>query len=84
MRLEETVRYGSREAVIQNLKDAGCTKEMIERIMTHLEEEDMGELWKLLEQHRSCLLSIVHEREKQISCLDYFVYQIKRNKARKK
>lgn len=43
-------------------------------------EDDMGELLKLLEQHRSCLLSTVHEREKQIDCLDYLVYQIKQNK----
>ena len=80
MNLEKLVNYGSREAVIQNLKDAGCTPEMMECIMAHLDEDDMGELLKLLEQHRSCLLSTVHEREKQIDCLDYLVYQIKRNK----
>ncbi len=67
MKLEETVDYGSREAVIQNLKDAGCTQEMMECIMTHLDEDDMGELLKLLEQHRSCLLSMVHERENRLT-----------------
>lgn len=81
MKLEETVHYGSREAVIQNLKDAGCTQEMVECSMAHLDGGDMGELLKLLEQHRSCLLGMVHEREKQIDCLDYLVYQIKQNKA---
>lgn len=82
MKLEETAHYGSREAVIQNLKDAGCTLEMMECITAHLEEDegDMEELLKLLEQHRSCLLGKVHEREKQIDCLDYLVYQIRRNK----
>lgn len=79
MKLEETVHYGSRKAVIQNLKDAGCTQEMMECILTHLDEDDMEELLKLLEHHRSCLLGMVHEREKQIDCLDYLVYQIKRN-----
>ena len=53
---------------------------MMECIMAHLDEDDMGELLKLLEQYRSCLLGTVHEREKQIDCLDYLVYQIKRNK----
>ena len=77
MKLEKLVNYGSREAVIQNLKDAGCTPEMMECIMAHLDEDDM---LKLLEQYRSCLLGTVHEREKQIDCLDYLVYQIKRNK----
>ena len=37
MRLEQTVNYGSKKAVIQNLKDAGCRKEMIEVFMDHLE-----------------------------------------------
>ena len=83
MKLEKTVHYGSREAVIQNLKDAGCTPDMEECIMSHLDEDDMGELLKLLEHHRSCLLGMVHDREKQIDCLDYFVYQIKRNKEQK-
>lgn len=66
MRLEETVHYGSREAVVQNLRDAGCTQDMLEGIMSHLDDDDMGELLKLLEQHRNCLLGMVHEREKQI------------------
>lgn len=82
MKLEETLDYGSRQAVVQNLRDAGCPQELMECIMTHLDEDDMGELLKLLEQHRSCLLSMVHEREKQIDCLDYFVYQIKKNKEK--
>lgn len=84
MKLEETVHYGSREAVIQNLKDAGCTQEMVECLVQHLDEDDMGKMLKLLEEHRSCLLSVVHEREKQIDCLDYLVYQIRRNKKQKK
>ena len=83
MRLEETVHYGSREAVVQNLRDAGCTQDMLEGIMSHLDDDDMGELLKLLEQHRNCLLGMVHEREKQIDCLDYLVYQIKRNKEQR-
>ncbi|MGI6069235.1 MAG: hypothetical protein ACOYBE_02300 [Blautia sp.] len=84
MKLEETLHYDSRAAVIQNLKDAGCTQEMIDCVMMHLDEDDMGELLKQLERHRSCLLGMVHEREKQIDCLDYLVYQIQRNRKQKK
>lgn len=80
MKLENLVSYGSRKAVIQNLIDAGCTQEMAEYIMIQLDEDDIEALLKALEQHRSCLLSLVHEKEKQIDCLDYLVYQIKRNK----
>lgn len=80
MKLEKLAAYGSTQAVLQNLKDAGCTKEMTQQIIMKLEEDDFEELSKLLEQHRSCLLNLIHDKEKQIDCLDYLVYQIKRNK----
>ena len=80
MNLEKSENYGSRQVVIQNLQDAGCTQKMVQRIMTQLEEDDFEELSKLLEQHRSCLLNLIHDKEKQIDCLDYLVYQVKRNK----
>lgn len=82
MNLEKSENYGSRQAVIQNLQDAGCTQKMVQHIMTQLEEDDFEELSKLLEQHRSCLLNLIHDKEKQIDCLDYLVYQIKRNKEK--
>lgn len=30
IKLEELIAYGSRAAIIQNLKDAGCSQEMID------------------------------------------------------
>lgn len=82
MKLEKLAAYGSTQAVLQNLKDAGCTKEMTQQITMKLEKNDFEELSKLLEQHRSCLLNLIHDKEKQIDCLDYLVYQIKRNKEK--
>lgn len=82
MKLEKLAAYGSTQAVLQNLKDAGCTKEMTQQIIMKLEKNDFEELTKLLEQHRSCLLNLIHDKEKQIDCLDYLVYQIKRNKEK--
>lgn len=82
MKLEKLATYGSTQAVLQNLKDAGCTKEMTQQIIMKLEKNDFEELSKLLEQHRSCLLNLIHDKEKQIDCLDYLVYQIKRNKEK--
>lgn len=82
MKLEKLAAYGSTQAVLQNLKDAGCTKEMTQQIIMKLEKNDFEELSKLLEQRRSCLLNLIHDKEKQIDCLDYLVYQIKRNKEK--
>ena len=83
MKLEQSICYGSRQAVMQNLIDAGCSKGMIDDLMKQLAEDDMESLLQMLEQHRACLLSMVHQKEKQIDCVDYLVYQIKRSKEEK-
>lgn len=78
IKLERMIEYGSREAVIQNLKDAGCTQDVIECCMACMERGKKNELLKRLEEHRKDLLHKVHEEEKHIDCLDYLVYQIGR------
>lgn len=65
------------EAVIQNLKDAGCDNEMVTCFLKMTEcGERQGQL-KLLEKQRRNLLEQVHKNEKQIDCLDYLVFQMK-------
>lgn len=76
--LEKLIQYGSREAVIQNLKDAGCAPDVIECCIACLEQGKKAELLKRLEEHRTSLLDKVHKEEKHIDCLDYLVYQIMR------
>ncbi len=76
--LEKLVEYGSRDAVVQNLKDAGCAQEVIDCCLAFMEQGKTAELLKRLEEHRRGLLGKVHEEEKQIDCLDYLVYQITR------
>lgn len=78
IKLEQMIEYGSREAVIQNLKDAGCAQDIIECCMDCMEQGKKNELLKRLEEHRKDLLQKVHEEEKHINCLDYLVYQIGR------
>lgn len=74
--LEKLPLYGSKEAVIQNLEDAGCAPDIIESCIICLEQGQKNELLKQLEEHRTGLLNKVHEAEKHIDCLDYFVYQL--------
>ncbi len=76
--LEKLIEYGSREAVIQNLKDAGCARDIIECCIACMEQGKKNELLRRLEEHRKGLLHKVHEEEKHIDCLDYLVYQIRR------
>ncbi len=76
--LEGMASYGSKEAVIQNLRDAGCSPDTIQCCMASLDCGEKTELLKRLENHRERLLHKVHEEEKRIDCLDYLVYQISR------
>ena len=70
----------SREKVVQNLKDAGCSKEAIKDFLLYFGGNKKEEQLALLEKHRKELLSVVHKEEKKIYCLDYLVYQIKNKK----
>lgn len=67
-------------SVIQNLEDAGCDKETVEEFIEL--GETNGQL-KLLENHRRGLLDDFHKKQKQIECLDYLVYQIRKEKQNK-
>lgn len=84
MKLEQLLAYGSRAAIIQNLKDAGCSQETINYCLSCLDMGKKAELLKRLENHRKGLLEKVHEGEKQIDCLDYLVFQIDRCSLKKR
>ena len=72
------INLETRETVVQNLKDAGCSIDMIEYFMKCYDSENLSEQLFLLEKHRKQLLSKVHKEEEHISCLDYLVYQLKK------
>lgn len=80
MRPEQTIGYDSKEAVVQNLRDAGCSPDTIRCFMGYFDKGHWKEQLSLLEEHRARILSKVHEEEKQIDCLDYLVYQIQNRK----
>ncbi len=65
-----------KEDIIQNMKDAGCSRDTIKSCMDCMEKGSIEELLKKLDNHRGALLNKIHEGEKQIDCLDYLVYQI--------
>lgn len=69
--------YGS---ISQNLIDAGCSGQMVEYCMALLRERDMPELFKQLSKHRQHLLDRVHVHQKEIDCLDYLIYTLKKRK----
>lgn len=68
----------STEAIIQNLKDAGCDSETIEQFMADLQKGKEANSLKRLAVHRKNLLDSLHREQKCIDCLDYLVYQMRK------
>lgn len=68
----------SPESVIQNLKDAGCDSETIEKFMADVQKGKEANGLKRLAVHRKKLLDSLHREQKCIDCLDYLIYQMKK------
>lgn len=68
----------AKEAIIQNLKDAGCDNETIHSFMADLQAGKKICGIKRLEKHRQKLLDLMHQEQRRIDCLDYLIYQIKK------
>ena len=66
--------------VVQNLKDAGCTDEMVEKFMVLQDSEEEEQQLRLLSGHRKQLLEKLHRDERRIDCLDYLIYQMEKKK----
>lgn len=73
----------TKEAIEQNLKDAGCDCDTITCFMNCDESGNKSDQKTLLSRHRKKLLDKVHEGQKCIDCLDYLVYQIEKEDEEK-
>ncbi len=63
--------------LIQNLKDADCTPELIEKFL-HAGKDIKT---KLLKEHRKHLLNELHINQKRIDCLDYLIFTLRQGKC---
>ncbi len=70
--------YKSRDDLIQNLKDAGCDEKTINDFMDLSDRGNTAEELKLLSGHRKNMLDRLHDINRNISCLDYLIYQLKK------
>ena len=64
--------------IIQNLKDAGCNKETVDAFIKAIKANKVIDGLKILCSHRMLLLDKLHKAKKQIDCLDYLIYQVKK------
>ena len=64
--------------IYQNLIDAGCDKQTMDKCMSIVRNGNYSEMLPMLSQHRTVLLDGVHSGQKQIDCLDYLIYSIQK------
>ncbi|MCM1027419.1 MAG: hypothetical protein NC432_13380 [Roseburia sp.] len=64
----------------ENLLDAGCDSELTERVMELLNTGHIKEGLSLLSGHRKTVLEGYHAQQRKMECLDYLIYQIKKQK----
>lgn len=67
--------------IVQNLKDAGCDAKTIRECMTWVDRGDFWGMLPILINYRKALLGTVRAGQKQLDCLDYLIYTIKKRKA---
>lgn len=69
--------YDTEEDMIQNLKDAGCGNKQIQELVELHRKNKKDDIYQILTTHRKKVLDKIHKNEKQIECIDYFIYKMK-------
>ncbi len=65
--------------ITENLTDAGLDKNGITKCLEMLDNKEFSALQKFLSGYRRKLIDSVHEYNKQIDCIDYFTYTLKKS-----
>lgn len=69
---------GELKKIHQNLIDAGCDRKTTDMCMAFIKEGQLLDMMPILRKHRNALLDSVHKGQKQIDCLDYLLYKLKK------
>ena len=64
----------------QELRAAGRGPQLIQQLLGCRQQGEKAEELRLLEKQRALLQEQVHKKERQSTCLDYLVHQIRANK----
>ena len=72
------MQAATREAVLQNLKDAGCSPDIIDRFMICQDAGKTKDSLRVLATQRAALLEEVHASQFKLDCLDYLIYKLRK------
>ena len=67
------------EILVQNLLDAGGDTAAAESFCALLENGTHAQQMKLLQQQRTILLECLHKSQRNLDCLDYLIYTLKKS-----
>lgn len=67
-----------KDALIQNLQDAGCNQKIIDEFLDLLDKNQTDKIFILLSEYRSSLLEALHKNQKEIDILDYLIVDLKK------
>lgn len=67
-----------RAMLLQNLQDVGFDASTVQHCMELAENKQLPELLKQLSTHKKELLDILHEKTKEIDCLDYLIFTLQK------
>lgn len=69
-------KYTLPKDILQNLQDAGCKPEMIE---CFAKSDDKERQIRILASQRKQLLEEYHILNEKLTCLDYLIYNLRKN-----
>ena len=64
--------------MVQNLKDAGCSAQTIEKVCRLYGNGQVQDAIKTLRKHRCGLMDSLHESQERVDCLDFLVWQMEK------
>ena len=67
-----------KEALIQNLQDAGCSQGIINEFFDLLDKKQIDKIFILLSKYRTSLLESLHKNQREIDILDYLIINLKK------
>lgn len=68
----------NRSDLAQTLTDSCYPPEKIQGFLEEYDNGKMMELISILSKHRGDILNNIHERQGNLDCLDYLIYQLKK------
>lgn len=75
------VDFTNEEEIIKAFMDAGCSKEQIEEAKKNISNQ--VKLTEILVNQRKKVLDKIHEDEDKMKCIDYLIYNLKKEDKRK-